>query len=144
MNHGVPIVVQQKWTQLVSMRMWFWSLASLSRSRIQRCCELCCRLQICLGSSFLWLWHRLAATALMGPLAWELPYTTGVQKKAKKAKKKKNMKHALDFKVSSQNWNTSWDKASHMAIANHHGQVMELHHMFKGTTNIWYTALWLP
>ena len=22
----------------------------------------------------LWLWHRLAATAPIGPLAWELPY----------------------------------------------------------------------
>ena len=26
----------------------------------------------------LWLWHRLAATALIRPLAWELPYAAGV------------------------------------------------------------------
>ena len=26
----------------------------------------------------LWLWCRLAAAALIGPLGWELPYTTGV------------------------------------------------------------------
>ena len=26
----------------------------------------------------LWLWHRLAAVALIQPLAWELPYATGV------------------------------------------------------------------
>ena len=25
----------------------------------------------------LWLWHRLAAEAVIGPLAWELPYATG-------------------------------------------------------------------
>ena len=26
----------------------------------------------------LWLWHRLAATAPIQPLAWELPYAAGV------------------------------------------------------------------
>ena len=26
----------------------------------------------------LWLWRRLAATALIRPLAWELPYAVGV------------------------------------------------------------------
>ena len=33
----------------------------------------------------LWLWHRLAAAALIGPLAWEPPYAVGVppQKKDK-------------------------------------------------------------
>ena len=30
-----------------------------------------------------WLWCRLAGVALMGPLAWELPYATGVDKKRK-------------------------------------------------------------
>ena len=25
----------------------------------------------------LWLWHRQAAGAQVGPLAWELPYATG-------------------------------------------------------------------
>ena len=28
--------------------------------------------------SLLWLWCRLAATALIGPLAWEPPYAMGV------------------------------------------------------------------
>ena len=33
----------------------------------------------------LWLWHRLAATALIRPLAWEPPYAAGVAlEKAKK------------------------------------------------------------
>ena len=28
--------------------------------------------------ALLWLWHRLAATAPIGSLAWEPPYATGV------------------------------------------------------------------
>ena len=34
--------------------------------------------------SLLWLWHRLAATAPIQPLAWELPYIAGVALKDKK------------------------------------------------------------
>ena len=41
-----------------------------------------------LDPALLWLWCRPAATVLIGPLAWELPYAMGVaQKKAKKYKK---------------------------------------------------------
>ena len=36
----------------------------------------------------LWLWHRLAALALIQPLAWELLYATGPALKKKKKKKK--------------------------------------------------------
>ena len=28
--------------------------------------------------ALLWLWHRPAATAMIGPLAWEPPYAMGV------------------------------------------------------------------
>ena len=40
---------------------------------------------------WLWLWRRPAATALIQPLAWELPYATdaALTKKKKKKKKKK-------------------------------------------------------
>ena len=31
-----------------------------------------------------WLWHRLAAAALIRPLTWELPYAVGVALKRKK------------------------------------------------------------
>ena len=31
----------------------------------------------------LWLWHRLAAVASIRPLAWELPYATGMALKSK-------------------------------------------------------------
>ena len=40
-----------------------------------------------LDLALLWLWHRPAATALIGPLAWEPPYATGA---ALKRFKKKN------------------------------------------------------
>ena len=40
--------------------------------------------------ALLWLWHRVAATAPIGPLVWEPPYAVGVaQEIAKKDQKKK-------------------------------------------------------
>ena len=36
----------------------------------------------------LWLWHRLAATAPIQPLAWEPPYAVGTA--LEKAKRQKN------------------------------------------------------
>ena len=39
----------------------------------------------------LWLWCRPAAAASIQPLAWELPYATGVAVKEKKTKKKKSL-----------------------------------------------------
>ena len=39
-----------------------------------------------LGLMLLWLWHRLAATALIKPLAWEPPYALGVWPKKTKEK----------------------------------------------------------
>ena len=42
----------------------------------------------------LWLWRRLAATAPIGPLAWEPPYATGAaQEMAKRQKIKINIIH---------------------------------------------------
>ena len=49
-NLGVPIVVQWKRIQLVTMRFWVRSLATLSELRIQHCRELWCRSQTWLGS----------------------------------------------------------------------------------------------
>ena len=46
-----------------------------------------------LDPKFLWLWHRLAATGPIRPLAWEPPYAVGaVLEKAKRQKKKKKKK----------------------------------------------------
>ena len=41
--------------------------------------------------ALLWLWRRLVATALIRPLAWELPYATGAAlEKAKRQETKQN------------------------------------------------------
>ena len=37
--------------------------------------------------ALLWLWRRLAATALIRPLAWEPPYATGAALKRQKDQK---------------------------------------------------------
>ena len=40
----------------------------------------------------LWLWQRPAATALIRPLAWELPYAVGAAIKGQKTGKEKKRK----------------------------------------------------
>ena len=48
-------------------------------------CSVGCRC----SSDLALLWHRLAATALIQPLAWELPCDTGTALKRKKEEEKK-------------------------------------------------------
>ena len=48
--------------------------------------------------ALLWLWYRLAAAALIQPLAWELLYVAGAaieRNKKKKKKKEKKRKRIL-------------------------------------------------
>ena len=49
-RRGVPEVEHWKWIWPGIMRLWVWSLASVSELRIRRCCELRCRSQTQLGS----------------------------------------------------------------------------------------------
>ena len=42
--------------------------------------------------ALLWLWHRLAATAPTGLLAWEPPYDAGAALKKKRQKNEKSQK----------------------------------------------------
>jgi len=50
--------------------------------------------------ALLWLWHRLAATAPIRPLAWETPYALGAsQEMAKRQKKKKQNKTKKHHKI---------------------------------------------
>ena len=51
-----------------------------------------------LDPTLLWLWWRLAATAPIQPLGWELPYATGVALNKRQKKKKKNKKGNRDPK----------------------------------------------
>ena len=50
-----------------------------------------------LNPVLLWLWRRLAVIALIVPLAWEPPYTTGAAlKRQKRQKNKKTNKQKKD------------------------------------------------
>ena len=42
--------------------------------------------------ALLWLWHRPAAVAVIGPLVWEPPNAEGAAPKRQKKKKKKRKK----------------------------------------------------
>ena len=55
----------------------------------------------------LWLWHRLAATAPIGPLAWEAPYATSedLKKRKEKKRKKKRKEKKRKGKKKSVQWN---------------------------------------
>ena len=55
----------------------------------------------------LWLWHRLAATPPISPLAWEPPYAAGaaLKKKTKdQKKKKKKKKNHKDHETGHDEW----------------------------------------
>ena len=58
---------------------------------------MCCGVGRRLGSDpeMLWLWHKLAATALIQHLTWELPLAAGVA--LKKQKKYKFLKNVNNF-----------------------------------------------
>ena len=49
------------------------------------------------GPVWLWLWCRPRATALIGPLAWELPYAVGAALKRKKERKKKEEAFSFQY-----------------------------------------------
>ena len=76
--------------------LWVQSLASPSgyKSGVAVSCGVGHRCG--LDPSLLWLWHRLAATAPIRPLAWEPPYAMGAAlDKAKK--KKRNQCYSKSF-----------------------------------------------
>ena len=47
--------------------------------------------------ALLGLWHRPAATALIWPLAWELPYASGAALKRKKKKMRKEVTYNINY-----------------------------------------------
>ena len=64
------------------------SLASFSGLRISVAMSCSMDHKLSLDPALLWLWHRLAAVAPIGP---ELPYAVSVALKSKKEKRKKNV-----------------------------------------------------
>ena len=59
-------------------------------------CGVSCRHGLDLA--LLCLWHRLAAAVPIRPVAWELPYTTGVALKRKKKKEEEMHQKVKYFK----------------------------------------------
>ena len=57
-------------------------------------------------SVWLWLWHRPAATVQIWPLAWELPYATGMAKKKKiiTIREDNNSPNVIDIRVLTPTW----------------------------------------
>ena len=68
-------MAQRKQIRLGTMRWRVQSLASISGLSVAMSCGVGCRRSS--DPALLWLWCRPAATALVGPLAWESPYATG-------------------------------------------------------------------
>ena len=87
------------------MRLQVGSLALLSGSRIRCCRELCLGRRHGLDLLLLWLWRRLAAAALIRPLAWEPPYAAGAalekdEKTKKEKRKEKNCSYRSSYRGS--------------------------------------------
>ena len=100
-NREVPVVAQRKRIQLVSMRMWVQSLASIRGWGTWRCCELWCRSQMWLRS--LWGCGCGVGQQLQfqfGPSLHTSMCWGGGPKKPKKKKKKKS---PVDLE-----WNSYW------------------------------------
>ena len=81
---------KQVTNQLVSMRTRVRSLALFSVLRIWYCLKLWFSHRCSLEPTLLWC--RLAVTAPIQPLAWELPYASGGGTKRQKTNKRTNKK----------------------------------------------------
>ena len=74
-----------------------------------------------LDPALLWLWCKLAATALIRPLAWESPYAMGVAlektKRPKKKKKEFSLETAIDVRL--RQWTLSGYWRDRVGVSSH-------------------------
>ena len=79
-------------------------------------CGVGCRRS--LGPTLLWLWRRLAATAPIRPLAWELPYAKGAAQEIakththKKKRRRRRRRSRLDALITAD----ETDESLHMYL----------------------------
>ena len=80
-----------------------------------------------LDLALLWLWCRLAAVALIGPLAWEPPYAAGAALKRQKTKKKKKIVYVgFRFLIT-----TSFKKPLRCSIKKEYSLLFEKAYLFQ-------------
>ena len=94
-KQGVPLWLSDERTQPAPMRTRVQSLASLIGlgSSVATSCGVGCKCS--LDPTLLWLWCRLAAVALIGPLVWEPPYVMGAALKKQRDQTKPNTPHVF-------------------------------------------------
>ena len=122
-------MAQGKQIRLVTMRLRVQSLASLSGLRIQHCQSCSVGRRCSSDPMLLWLWRRLAAVALIRPLAWEPPYAAGLALKKTKDKREKKEEEAAVILLTYSNSQQvhSSQKCMHWAITvNHISQLIFL------------------
>ena len=61
--------------------------------------------------ALLWLWCRLATAALIRPIAWELPYATGVALKKKKRQNKIFFRYECDSNLHQNSFKNSFSSS---------------------------------
>ena len=84
----IPLWLWSEEPDIVSVRMWVQSLASLSGLRILSCCKLWPRLQIWLRSTVALTVAQASAAAPVQPLPQELLYAIGMAMKRKKERER--------------------------------------------------------
>ena len=78
-------------------------------SGLRICVAMGCGIGHRCGLDLAWLRCRLAAVALIGPLAWELPYASGEALKRQKKKKKTKKKKLFYFEIVFNLWKSYKD-----------------------------------
>ena len=91
-NPGLSVMAHQRHIQLGTMRLWVQLLALLSGLRICIAMSYGVGHRHGLDLALLWLWHRLATVALIGPIAWEPPCAMNAALKIQKKKNQKKIK----------------------------------------------------
>ena len=94
----------------------------------------------------LWLWRRLAATALNQPLARKLPYTAGVALKRKKKERKKERLIQCGFGIKEFLSNMTYLPYSHSSFYPQiqHRKLVDVRPLISHLSGVWTNTKLLP